>query len=69
MLIPTRKVGETVVIGEDVRVTVIGTSARSILIGVQAPRSVPVLRQETCKRIERQRRAPATPVDCIRHDD
>lgn len=69
MLILTRKVGETVVIGEDVRVSIIGTSARSVLVGIQAPRIVPVLRRETYERIERQRRAPAPPVDSIRHDD
>ena len=51
MLILTRRVGETVVIGDDVDVTVLGVKGNQVRIGVKAPRSVSVHREEIYKRI------------------
>ena len=52
MLILTRRVGETVVIGDDVDVTVLGVKGNQVRIGVKAPRSVSVHREEIYKRIK-----------------
>ena len=46
MLILTRRVGESVVIGEDVTVTVLGVKGNQVRIGIQAPGEVPVYREE-----------------------
>ena len=51
MLILTRRVGESVVIGEDVTVTVLGVKGNQVRIGVNAPRSVSVHREEIYDRI------------------
>ena len=51
MLILTRKVGETIRIGEDVSVTVLGVKGNQVRVGVAAPRSVAVNREEIHERI------------------
>lgn len=52
MLILTRRVGETVIIGDDVDVTVLGVKGNQVRLGVKAPRSVSVHREEIYKRIQ-----------------
>ena len=52
MLILTRRVGETVVIGDDVDVTVLGVKGNQVRLGVKAPREVSVHREEIYKRIK-----------------
>ena len=52
MLILTRRVGETVMIGEDVTVTVLGVKGNQVRIGVNAPREVAVHREEIFERIK-----------------
>jgi carbon storage regulator len=54
MLILTRRVGETVVIGDDVDVTVLGVKGNQVRLGVKAPRSVSVHREEIYKRIKEE---------------
>ena len=54
MLILTRRVGETVVIGNDVTVTVLGVKGNQVRIGVNAPRDVAVHREEIFERIKRE---------------
>ncbi|NKF21527.1 carbon storage regulator CsrA [Solimonas marina] len=54
MLILTRRVGETVVIGDDVVVTVLGVKGNQVRIGVKAPRDVAVHREEIFERIKRE---------------
>ena len=58
MLILTRRVGETVMIGEDVTVTVLGVKGNQVRVGVNAPRSVAVHREEIYLRIKRERGTP-----------
>lgn len=60
MLILTRRVGETVVIGDEVQVTVLGVKGNQVRLGVTAPREVSVHRQEIYDRI-RKERAPGEP--------
>ncbi len=51
MLILTRKVGETLVIGGDIEVTVLGQKGNQVRLGVEAPREVSVHRQEIQDRV------------------
>jgi carbon storage regulator len=54
MLILTRRVGETIKIGTDVSVTVLGVKGNQVRIGVGAPKSVVVDRQEIAERKARE---------------
>lgn len=54
MLILTRRVGETVMIGEEVTVTVLGVKGNQVRIGVNAPKTVAVHREEIFDRIKRE---------------
>jgi carbon storage regulator len=55
MLILTRRVGESLVISDDMKVTVLGIKGNQIRIGVSAPRDVAVHREEIYNRILRER--------------
>ena len=57
MLILTRRIGETVVIGDDIEVTVLGVKGMQVRVGISAPRNVAVHREEIYRRI-REAAAP-----------
>jgi carbon storage regulator len=52
MLILTRRVGETVVIGDDITVTVLGVKGNQVRLGIGAPKDVAVHREEVYERIK-----------------
>ncbi|MDA0631176.1 MAG: carbon storage regulator CsrA [Proteobacteria bacterium] len=52
MLILTRRVGESLIIGDDVTITVLGVKGNQVRIGVNAPRDVAVHREEILDRIQ-----------------
>jgi carbon storage regulator len=54
MLILTRRVGETLMIGNEVTVTVLGVKGNQVRIGVNAPKDVAVHREEIFERIKRE---------------
>jgi carbon storage regulator len=57
MLALTRKVGESIVIGDDIEVTVLAVHGDQIKIGIDAPRSVPIHRKEIYLQIQEENQA------------
>ncbi|OUV63810.1 MAG: carbon storage regulator [Gammaproteobacteria bacterium TMED119] len=54
MLILTRRVGETLMIGDEVTVTVLGVKGNQVRVGVSAPKHVSVHREEIYERIKNE---------------
>ena len=65
MLILTRRVGETLMIGDDVTVTVLGVKGNQVRIGVNAPKHVAVHREEIYERIKREQSGEFSSEDNI----
>lgn len=61
MLILTRRVGETVMIGEDVTITVLGVKGNQVRVGLNAPKSVAIHREEIYERIKRESQGDPAP--------
>ena len=57
MLILTRRVGETVMIGDDVTITVLGVKGNQVRVGINAPKHVAVHREEIYERIKREQQS------------
>lgn len=55
MLILTRRAGEAVMIGNDVKITVLGVKGNQVRIGISAPRDVAVHREEIYERIQSEK--------------
>ena len=66
MLILSRRPGESLTIGDDVVVTVIGVSGNQIRLGITAPREVRVLREEIHKAMREENQAAANALDSNR---
>jgi len=63
MLILTRRVGETLVIGDEVTVTVLGVRGNQVRLGVNAPKEVAVHREEIYQRIQMEKGGEKAPSD------
>lgn len=57
MLILTRRVGETLMIGDDITVTILQAQGNQVRVGVNAPKNVAVHREEIYRRIEAEKQA------------
>jgi carbon storage regulator len=61
MLILTRRPQETLVVGDNIKVQVLGVKGGQVRLGVEAPREVPVYREEIWVRIKRDKLKPGEP--------
>ena len=55
MLILTRRIGETIIIGDDQKITVLGVKGNQVRLGIDCPKEVPVHREEIWLRIQAEK--------------
>lgn len=63
MLILTRKLGESILIGDDIKITILGIKGRQVRIGVDAATGMTVHREEVYRQIQEQNRQAAKSVE------
>ena len=54
MLVLSRRLGETLIIGDDIKITVLGISGNQVRLGIAAPKEVNVHREEVYRRIQEE---------------
>lgn len=76
MLQLSRKPGETIVVGDDIRITVLQIAGGAVRVGIEAPRSVPIYREEIWESVRDENAAaaraaagaPIPPFSAVRRD-
>jgi carbon storage regulator len=59
MLILTRKTGESILIGDDIEVTITAIDQNKVRVGIKSPAHIPIYREELYRKIQRENRAAA----------
>ncbi len=57
MLILTRRISESIIVGDDVKITVLGVKGNQVRLGIDAPKHLPVHREEIYERIQHEKKA------------
>jgi carbon storage regulator len=68
MLVLTRKSNQSIMIGDDIEVSVLSIMGEKVRIGIQAPRDIPVFRKEVYLEIQQERQAEAVPAGGVRSE-
>ncbi len=63
MLILTRRISESVIIGDDVKITVLGIKGNQVRLGIDAPKEVSVHREEIYQRIQQEKMGGGKPSE------
>ncbi len=69
MLILTRRIGETLIIGDDVNITVLGVKGNQVRLGINAPKDVSVHREEIYLRIQQEKQGGDVDTSSVDADD
>lgn len=59
MLILTRRIGESLIVGDDVTITILGSKGAQVRLGIDAPKEISIHREEVYNRIKAQEKAEA----------
>jgi carbon storage regulator len=65
MLILTRRIGETLIVGDDVNITVLGVKGNQVRLGINAPKDVSVHREEIYLRIQQEKQGIETEEEIV----
>ena len=69
MLILTRRISESIIVGDDVKITVLGVKGNQVRIGVSAPKDVAVHREEIYQRIQKEKDGYVAGIDDEANDE
>ncbi len=68
MLVLTRKLGESIRIGDNVVIKIVDLDGRHVKLGIEAPKNVSVNREEIYDRIQKENKEASTPIDSSLQD-
>lgn len=63
MLVLTRKIDESIIIGDNIKITIVDVRNDQVKLGISAPREIPVHREEVYREIQEENRRAATQPD------
>lgn len=63
MLILTRRIGESIIIGDDITISVLGVKGSQVRVGIEAPKDVSVHREEIYQRIQQEKNAQQIDIE------